>query len=338
MAEKHFDDSDIRQAILQARRRLGQRTAAEREAILQEAISQALTAEINEERAASERTTQALKQALIDPREEAARARQDALSRVVILVVVLLMLLFLAAVAGRPNIIHAPGVDENRQLSPRINGSSADPAGQGLQSQRPAAIGAGDERVAAAASGGLPASYAVGEQFRAFYERHGGAQVFGLPISDPIQVNGRTVQWYERARLEQWPEFAGTDYAVQSGRVGAEFTTGLTFPDQIFFVSRPDLRFFRETGHAVRGAFLRFWEQQGGLMVFGFPISDEVQERLPDGVTRTVQYFERARLELHTDQAGAPQVQIGLLGRGLYLNESRPAIIPPLAPTAVPMP
>ena len=332
MAEKHFDDSDIRQAILQARHRLSQRTVAEREEIIQEAINEALTAELNEERATSERTTQALKQALLDPREEAARARQDALSRVVILVVILLMLLFLAAVTGRPGIIHAPGRDETAPLQPRLNSTQSDPAA--LRSQPLSAIGSGDARADVAALGSRPAtSYSVGETFRAFYERNGGARIFGQPISDPIQVNGRTIQWYERTRLEEWPEFSGTDYAVQSGRVGAEFTTGLDFPKQIFFVSRPDLRFFPETGHAVRGGFLQFWEQNGGLMVFGFPISDELQERLPDGVTRTVQYFERGRLELHTGG-----VQIGLLGRGLYLHESRPDIIAPLRPTPVPMP
>jgi hypothetical protein len=335
MAEKHFDDSDIRQAILQARRRLSQRTVAEREEIIQEAINQALTAELNEERAASERTTQALKQALLDPREEAARARQDALSRVVVLVVILLMLLFLAAVTGRSNIIHAPGVDESAPLPSRFDSPTAAPSslrGQGLT-----AIGSGDPRADAAALGGRPpASYSVGETFRDFYDRNGGARIFGLPISEPLQVNGRMVQWFERARLEEWPEYSGTAYAVQSGRVGVEFTTGLNFPKQIFFVSRPGLRFFPETGHAVRGSFLQFWEQNGGLMVFGFPISDEVQERLPDGATRTVQYFERARLELHADQGGG--VQLGLLGRGLYLRESRPAIIAQLQPTAVPMP
>ena len=49
---------------------------------------------------------------------------------------------------------------------------------------------------------------------------------------------------------------------------------------------------FGETGHYVGGGFWRSWQANGGLMVFGYPLSEEVEE---DG--RTVQYFERAVFE-----------------------------------------
>lgn len=39
--------------------------------------------------------------------------------------------------------------------------------------------------------------------FRAFYERYGGAAVFGLPISGQLQENSVSVQYLERARFEQ---------------------------------------------------------------------------------------------------------------------------------------
>ncbi|MDQ5853687.1 MAG: hypothetical protein M3380_16795, partial [Chloroflexota bacterium] len=54
----------------------------------------------------------------------------------------------------------------------------------------------------------------------------------------------------------------------------------------------PDVRRFPETGHSIRGAFRRFWEERGGIAAFGLPLT----EALPvDGAT--VQYFERARFE-----------------------------------------
>ena len=33
-------------------------------------------------------------------------------------------------------------------------------------------------------------------------------------------------------------------------------------------------RFFPETGYTVAGDFLTFWEQHGGLMIFGYPLTD----------------------------------------------------------------
>jgi hypothetical protein len=74
------------------------------------------------------------------------------------------------------------------------------------------------------------------------------------------------------------------------------------------------------------------------MTVLGYPISDQVQEMLPDKQIYTVQYFERGRIEYHPQQAGTPfEMQLGLLGRALYLNDSKPNIIRPAQPTPVPM-
>lgn len=211
---------------------------------------------------------------------------------------------------------------------------AATAAAAGLPAAAPAATAAAGGGGAAAPAPTVP----IAERFTAFYNARGGVRLLGNPISAPIEVNGRAIQWFERARLEYWPEFAGTPYEVQLGRLGAEYTTGRAFPTQSYFVSRPDLRFFPETGHAVGGRFLAFWSQNGGLPAFGLPISEEFDEVLPDGRTYRVQYFERARLEYHPDLAGTPdEVQLGLLGTALYQNESRPSGIPPV-PTPVPLP
>lgn len=183
-------------------------------------------------------------------------------------------------------------------------------------------------------TGGPP----VAAIFQNFYMAQGGVTILGNPLSEAISVHGRTIQWFERARLEHWPEYAGSVYEIQLGRLGAEYTSGRQFATQHFFVSRPDLRFFPETAHALGGAFLSFWTQYGGMYVFGLPISEAFDEVLPDGRTYRVQYFERVRLEIHPEAAGTPyEVQVGLLGTALYQNERRPSTIQPV-PTIVPLP
>lgn len=57
--------------------------------------------------------------------------------------------------------------------------------------------------------------------FKAYWEAHGGLPVFGYPISEEFTENGITVQYFERARLEWHPEYAGTPYAILLGLLGA---------------------------------------------------------------------------------------------------------------------
>ncbi|MEA2573840.1 MAG: thermitase, partial [Chloroflexia bacterium] len=55
-------------------------------------------------------------------------------------------------------------------------------------------------------------------------------------------------------------------------------------------------RTFPETGFTVPSVFIKFWDANGGLPVFGYPISEARQEKSDiDGKTYMVQYFERNR-------------------------------------------
>jgi hypothetical protein len=78
--------------------------------------------------------------------------------------------------------------------------------------------------------------------------------------------------------------------------------------------------YFSETGHNLLGPFLDFFASKGGLDIFGYPLTEEFEESAGDGSgsTRTVQYFQRARMELHPENAGTPfEVQLGLIGTEL---------------------
>jgi len=78
---------------------------------------------------------------------------------------------------------------------------------------------------------------------------------------------------------------------------------------------------FAETGFCIRGRFLDYWQQNGGLARNGFPLSDERQELLEDGNTYTVQYFERVRLEYHPENPAPYDVLLGQFGRRILLEE-----------------
>jgi polysaccharide biosynthesis protein PslG len=72
---------------------------------------------------------------------------------------------------------------------------------------------------------------------------------------------------------------------------------------------------FPETSRTVRGTFLRYWKEHGGLPQQGFPISEEMTEQSDtDGKFYTVQYFERAVFEMHPENPEPYNVLLSLLG------------------------
>ena len=189
--------------------------------------------------------------------------------------------------------------------------------------------------------------YCIAGRIKEYWEQNGGLAVFGLPIT-PLQtetIEGRTLQaqWFERHRLELHPENRWP-YDVLLGRVGAERVAqqrhvGKDLP------AGPDCQVFAETGHAVCGAFLAAWQAAGlnvdgdppinaaeSLALFGLPLSDARIERLADGVERQVQWFERARFELHPENAPPYTVLFGLLGRELGPKAAPAAALRATAP------
>ncbi|HWQ14100.1 MAG TPA: peptidase M14, partial [Roseiflexaceae bacterium] len=119
----------------------------------------------------------------------------------------------------------------------------------------------------------------------------------GPPLGPPAVVGALTRQHFERAALELHTDLADTPYLVQPALLGSRRQQeagykGLDAPP--CDVSLPSCRLFPETGLTVGGAFLSFWEREGGLAVFGYPVSAEFQAVAADGQVRTVQRFERA--------------------------------------------
>ncbi len=86
-------------------------------------------------------------------------------------------------------------------------------------------------------------------------------------------------------------------------------------------LSDADNHYFQETGHNLRGPFRAYWESHGGLRLLGLPISEEFTGPSSDGKTYKQQYFERARMEYHPENAPPNDVQLGLLG--VWLTSGR---------------
>lgn len=164
---------------------------------------------------------------------------------------------------------------------------------------------------------------------RIYWEQKGGLPIFGYPISPlATETNGDawagSTQWFERDRLEDH----GTD-GVLAGRLGVEALEVQGMPWQQWPSDNPggaDCRFFPETNHTLCPPFRQYWERNGGVERFGYPISDVFEFGDTNGFNGPAQWFERRRMENH----GVDGVLLGLLGKELYKFTA------PHTPTACP--
>ena len=72
----------------------------------------------------------------------------------------------------------------------------------------------------------------------------------------------------------------------------------------------------------IEGRFREYWEQNGGLAVFGYPISPAAMQQTAEGSFLT-QYFERNRFELHPENARPYDVLLGRLGDDRLKQQGR---------------
>jgi len=108
-----------------------------------------------------------------------------------------------------------------------------------------------------------------------FFERYGGVESLGLPLTEEIIVEGWRVQYFEKGRLEYHPENKAA-YRVTVGWLG-----------DLLHRRRPPLppsahprtndvtrRYYPQTGHTLSGDFLVYFDAHGGSVRFGLPISE----------------------------------------------------------------
>src|SRR5262249_32211071 len=107
--------------------------------------------------------------------------------------------------------------------------------------------------------------------------------VTGVDSADPTQLLLKTRRLVAGSYQGKW-----TAVSRQNGG---------TTPGTLVFTATgvSDCTDFPQTGKAVCGRFVEYWDWHGNLTQQGLPISDELQEKSDtDGKTYTVQYFERS--------------------------------------------
>jgi hypothetical protein len=182
-----------------------------------------------------------------------------------------------------------------------------------------------------AADGGAPppalpghvAGYRVATPFLRWLETHGGADRVGAPISHPLVEDDITTQYFRFGRLEL---AAGERVELTAlGRlVAGELLQ--TAPFAWVGAEAPEARdpervYLAEAGHTLGGAFRWYWQANGAVPLLGYPISEEFFAPDAAGVTRRVQYFERAVL-IYEPQA-APDAAVQRLPLGAWYADQR---------------
>jgi hypothetical protein len=174
--------------------------------------------------------------------------------------------------------------------------------------------------------------HSVRGRFLAYWQSHGvdlgesgisdreSLALFGYPISGEFEQrleNGRTytVQYFERFRMEFHPEHEGTASEVLLGHFGRHIVAGVPNAPTAPVQAREGFKYHPETGHNVGPRFHGFWERNGGLAQFGYPLTELFTQTLEDGKRYEVQYFERARFEWHQGNPAEYSVLLGHFGR-----------------------
>ena len=112
------------------------------------------------------------------------------------------------------------------------------------------------------------------------------------------------------ARVVQHNHWSGKDCPRLLRQSGwAAFVASLSAPEPP--PAPAPYRAFPETGHGIGGGLLWFWEHNGGLPIFGYPLTEELTD--PE-TGRTIQWFERACFEYHPENPPEWQVLLRRLG------------------------
>jgi hypothetical protein len=170
--------------------------------------------------------------------------------------------------------------------------------------------------------------YSIWGPFEQYFYAHGGINQFGLPRTSTFPAGpGYDGQWFERALFTYDPT-KPDPYKVELNLLGTMVAAKRT--GEAPFVATTAAtsgQFFAETGHNLSDKFLAYWQSNGGLPIYGYPISEPFMEQSKsDGKMYLVQYFERNRLEFHPELAGTKyEIQLGLLGSELLDAQGGPA-------------
>jgi hypothetical protein len=135
---------------------------------------------------------------------------------------------------------------------------------------------------------------------------------YGVPITDAFPEPGsdRLIQYFQKARFVLEPQTAAPLRVQRSPLGELLYSPGIELRHSPSF---PACRTFSETGFEVCYAFLDFFNANGGVVQFGYPISN-----FESHAGLIAQYFQRARFEWHPELPPGQRVTLGDLGREYF--------------------
>jgi hypothetical protein len=171
---------------------------------------------------------------------------------------------------------------------------------------------AGCSRESVAPSRCFPSTgHSVSGEFLRTFDGLGGVGSLGYPLTEPFELEGRRVQYFEYGRLEDHPDNPGGP-VVKLSFLGEKL--GRRQPpvaaSRIPPAFEPGSRYYPQMGHTVSGDFLTYFDQKGGLDWFGYPIGEPM---VVEG--RLAQDFQRARLIWQADRPPGNRVTLETIGR-----------------------
>lgn len=95
--------------------------------------------------------------------------------------------------------------------------------------------------------------------------------------------------------------------------------------DDALWDSTEPYRYVSETGHNIGLAIKQFYDEHGGIAVFGLPLTEVLHD---EAAGLQVQYFERARIELHADRPVSLHIELTRSGALLTEGRTEPAFTP----------
>ncbi len=154
------------------------------------------------------------------------------------------------------------------------------------------------------------------DQGFAFWPKEGGLWGYDAASDSAFAIAPHTGSRMVAARngVLAWAEHRdGVGFFIHSAPLHRALPDGPHSPGDPLLAGKA---FFDTTGHGAGGAFLGYWNRNGALPVFGYPLTEEfLQKNASEGRTYTVQYFERQRYEHHPENQGTPyEVLLGRLG------------------------
>jgi hypothetical protein len=95
--------------------------------------------------------------------------------------------------------------------------------------------------------------------------------------------------------------------------------------------------FYEITGHNLCHGFKDYWEGNGALPIYGYPLTEEFDDVDDEGSHIVAQYFERARFEYHPEAVAGERISVTPLGQQTAENLEQTEILDTEGPCETPV-